>query len=277
LNNQENTEVGFAGLNGASFKYEVQGGGPALVLLHAGIADMRMWDSQIDAFAKHFQVVRYDMSGFGETAPVDGAFSHRSDLSALLSHLGIPSAHLLGCSMGGKTAIDFAIEYPEKVRSLVSVGASPGGLEFEGEPSAAWKEAVQAFKAGDLERTSEWEVVVWVDGPHRSPGEVDPAVRQLVYEMNLIALKNEAKELGEEQAMDPPAINRLEQVRSRVQIIVGDLDDPEILQAAEIVAAGIPGTKITTIEGTAHLPNMEEPERFNQIVVEFLSDLEKEV
>jgi pimeloyl-ACP methyl ester carboxylesterase len=80
LNNQESTEVGFADLNGASFKYEIRGDGPPLVLLYAGIADMRMWDSQIEAFAQHFRVVRYDMRGYGETAPVDGAFSHCSDL-----------------------------------------------------------------------------------------------------------------------------------------------------------------------------------------------------
>jgi pimeloyl-ACP methyl ester carboxylesterase len=76
---------------------------------------------------------------------------------------------------------------------------------------------------------------------------------------------------------DPPALNQLGQIRSLVQVIVGDLDDPEILRVAEFVAAEIQGTKIATIEGVAHLPNMEEPGRFNQIVIEFLSDLEKEV
>lgn len=110
--------------------------------------------------------------------------------------------------MGGGAAIDFVLRYPERARALVLVGSAVSGFESDEAPPREWDELVAADEAGDLERVSELEVRIWVDGPHRSPGEVDPAVRDLVREMNLIALHNEASGPGEEQSpliLLPPA------------------------------------------------------------------------
>ncbi len=97
------SQSGFAQLNGTQFYYEVAGSGPHLVLVHAGIADSRMWDEQFSVLARDFTVVRYDLRGFGQTLMVTGAFAHRHDLAALLQHLGIARTALIGCSMGGAT------------------------------------------------------------------------------------------------------------------------------------------------------------------------------
>src|SRR5215212_377472 len=117
-----NTQTGTADVNGARQFYEVVGKGKSLVLVHAGIADGRMWDPQVGPFAERYRVVRYDMRGFGGSPAVAGAYSHHEDLRVLLDALCVEEAVLVGCSMGAKTVLDFALAYPERARALVLVG-----------------------------------------------------------------------------------------------------------------------------------------------------------
>jgi 3-oxoadipate enol-lactonase len=217
-------ESGFAEINGARLYYEISGDGEPLVLVHAGIADGRMWEGQFAAFARRYRAVRYDMRGFGRSAMAEGPFSHHEDLHALLDSLVIERAFLVGCSMGGRTITDFALEHLGQVRALVLVGSAVSGFESSGDPPEQWEELVAADDAGDLERVSELEVQIWVDGPVRGPDQVDHAVRDLVREMNLIALKNEASGLGDERLLEPPAADRLAEIRVPTLVIVSDRD-----------------------------------------------------
>lgn len=246
-------ESGFAEVNDASLYYEILGEGEPLVLLHAGIADRRMWDEQFGAFAERKRVVRYDRRGFGRSALLGGPYSHHDDLRGLLDHLGIERASFVGCSTGGGAVIDFALSNPE--RALVLVGSAVSGVESDETPPEEWEELVAADEAGDLERVSELEVRIWVDGPYRDPGAVDPAVRDLVREMNLIALQSEASGLGE----------------IRAPTLVVALDRPEIVARSGLLAHSIPHAQRILMDGTAHLPNMEMPGEFNQAVLKFLA------
>lgn len=173
-------ETGMAEVNGARIFYEVAGEGEPLVLVHAGIADSRMWEDQLTAFAARYRVIRHDLRGFGMTAMVEGPFSHHEDLRALLDSLDVERAHLVGCSMGGGAVLDFALEYPQRVGNLVLVGSAVGGFAPDIDPPRQWDEILAADEAGDLERVSELEVQVWVDGPRRSSEEVDASIRDLV-------------------------------------------------------------------------------------------------
>src|SRR5215210_7981057 len=265
-------ETGTAEVNGAEFYFEVVGEGEPLVLVHAGIADSRMWEGQITAFADRYRVIRYDMLGFGRTQIVEGPFSHHEDLRGLLDFLDIDRAHLVGCSMGGGAVLDFALEYPDRIGNLVLVGSAVGGFRPEIDPPKQWDELVAADEAGDLERISELEVQIWVDGPGRSPDFVDASVRDLVREMNLIALRNEALELGEEWEPDPAAADRLPDVQATTLLIVGDEDQPRVLAAADLLEKELPNVRKVVMHGTAHVPNMERPEEFDRIVLEFLKD-----
>src|SRR5260221_6487910 len=263
-------------VNGAELHYDLAGSGPPLVLLHAGICDRRMWDGQLPALAEHFRVLRYDLRGFGETGPAAGPFSHVADLASVLDALGIERAHLLGCSKGGSTALDYALLHPQRVSGLVLVCSSPSGYK-PAQPvpeSAQWPAVVAAFDAGDLERCAELEVQVWVDGPTRAPDQVPAALRDKVRAMDLLVLQHEVASQGqEEQKTERPAAGRLAEVRAPTLVVTGDLDAPISLSSGEALAAGIPGARRVVIPGTAHLPNMEQPEVFNQIVLEFLAQL----
>ena len=265
-------ETGTAEVNGAKFYYEVAGKGEPLVLVHASIADGRMWGGQLTAFADRYRVIRYDMRGFGRTAMVDGPFSHHEDLRGLLDFLGLDRAHLVGCSMGGGAVLDFALEYPDRVGNLVLVGSAVGGFRPDFDPPKEWDELVAADEAGDLELVSELEVRIWIDGPGRSPDDVEAPVRELVREMNLIALRNEATELGDEWEPEPPAADRLPDVQASTLLIVGDEDQPRVFAAADLLEKELPNVRRVVMHGTAHLPNMERPEEFNRIVLDFLQD-----
>lgn len=262
--------TGTADVNGAELYYEVSGEGEPLVLVHAGIADGRMWDGQVESFAQRYRVIRPDLRGFGRSPMVEGPYSHHEDLRALLDALGVGRASFVGCSMGGGAVIDFALENPERVEALVLVGSAVGGFRFDEEPPEEWDELVAADEAGDLERVSELEVRMWVDGPLRGPDAVDPAVRDLVREMNLIALQNEAMQLGEELEPQPPAATRLSQVQAPTLVLVGEVDRPRPLAAADLLERELPDARKTVMTGTAHVPNMERPEQFNRLVLDFL-------
>jgi pimeloyl-ACP methyl ester carboxylesterase len=272
----------FIELNGAEFYYETAGAGPALVLIHAGICDSRMWDDQIAPLAARFQVIRYDMRGYGQTDPVDGPYAHYEDLRALLDHLSIEQAHLIGCSMGGTTALDFAVAYPDRVLSLTTVCSEPGGYEdldengeeIEEATPENWDQIVEAFKLGAYESVAEWETRFWVVGPERQADAVDRALQHKVYEMNLIALRNEALELGDNQPLDPPAADRLDEVQAPTLVIIGAVDQPVMRRAADYMATQITGAQKVVIPDTAHLPSMEEPATFNQIVMDFLTGVQ---
>ena len=266
---------GFVDILGAKFYYEAAGEGQPLVLVHAGIADSRMWDEQFAAFGQHYRVLRYDRRGFGLTPMVAGEYSHHDDLYSLLKQLGIQRAYLVGCSQGAKTVLDFTLEHPDMVGALVLVAPAVSGLIYNGTAPRQAQEYELAEQAGDIERVNELELQIWVDGAGRSPEQVDPGVRERVREMNAIALRTPGA-LGDEQSLVPPAAGRLGEVRTPTLIITGNYDTPRTLAAADYLVENITGARRVIIPGTAHLPNMEQPESFNRHVRTFLESLDVE-
>jgi pimeloyl-ACP methyl ester carboxylesterase len=262
---------GIAAVNGARIAYDVAGSGPPVLLLHAGIGDRRMWDAQVPAFAEHFTVIRFDARGFGETRKPDAPFSPYADAIGLLDHLGISRAHVVGVSMGSQTAIEAAIAAPERVSALVAVAARTG-TPVSSELRAGWERVDELYEAGDIGGAVEYELRMWVDGPDRSPDAVDPELRERVREMNA-ALFTRDDEAGEELPLDPPAAERLAEISAPTLIVYGDKDVMDVRQAAGPLAAAIPGARLAVIPDAAHLPQMERPQAFNEIVLRFLLGL----
>ncbi len=262
----------FAEVNGTRLYYEVAGEGHPLVLIHAGIADSRMWDDQWDLFARQYRVVRYDIRGCGKSPMPPEEFSLSDDLLTLLRLLGIDKTYLLGVSMGGGVALDFTLEHPEMVDGLILVGSGVGGREPSETLKQAWEKVEAAFNTGGIPAANEIEMQMWVDGPRRTPDQVDPTLRQRIGEMNA---NNFA--MGSDEArprrLDPPALNRLHEIRVPTLIVVGDLDQPDILESADLLESGIAGARKVVMHGTAHMPSMEQPDEFNRIVLDFLRGL----
>src|SRR5437588_5664174 len=270
---------GFAEVNGAKLYYEVAGAGHPLVLLHEGIAHSRMYDDQLNAFAQRYRVVRFDIRGFGQSAlpPGDKPVALHEDLYGLLTFLGIKKTYVLGMSMGGAIALDFTLTHPAMVDALILVAPGVSGYNmtsFETEYKAIGEEIEEAVKRGDYERASELEIRIWVDGPERTPQQVDPLVRQRVYEMNLHNYrKTAAAEFPPQQKLEPPASARLGEVAVPTCLIIGDKDVREMQSIIEKLEQSIPGARKIVMHDVAHALNMEQPEEFNRIVLDFLGSL----
>ena len=265
-------ESGFASVNGARLYYDLVGAldAPVVVLLHAGIADHRMWDPQLVAFAARFRVLRLDFRGFGESDLPPGPFSWRADLYGLLSLLGIARASLVGCSIGAGVALDAAVERPDLVEDLVLVGPGSGGTLPQSDFLRRYNEEEEvAHRAGDTERYAETNVRVWVDGPNRAPDQVAHSVREYVRSTTRGDLTRDWRN-APQQRLSPPAFTRLEEMHARTLLVAGDQDVPDISAAVDVLSARLPNARRHVIPNTAHLPNMEEATLFNQVVLEFL-------
>lgn len=272
--------VGYIDFKDWKLYYEMEGKGEPLVLCHAGFVDSRMWDDQWDSFTQNCKVLRYDMRGFGKSDSALGPISRRQELYDLLQKLGIKHANLLGCSMGGQMVIDFTLEHPEMVSSLIIVNGIPGGFQMQGEPPSQILEMLQAIEKGDLKRVSELQIHLWVDGIYRNQQQVDPHVRQKATEMNRIAVENETWSKADSQPLNPlnpPTVERLSEIGVPTLVLVGSLDHPEVLRAADLLVNKIKGAKKVVLSDTAHVPNMEKPTEFNQIILDFLGSMRRDL
>ena len=271
-------KTGYVNIVDGRLWYEISGDGDTLVLVHAGFVDSRMWDDQWDAFTQRYRVIRFDQRGFGKSDPAQGPVSRRADLLRLLDELEVERAILLGCSMGGEVAMDIALEHPERVSALIVASGTPSGFEMQGEPPRYVMEMIEAAQSGDLERTSDLQIRIWVDGPFREPEQVDSSVRQRAAEMNRIPVQHSTFFIADGQPvnpLDPPASTRLKEIRMPTLVIAGALDDPEILRAADVMASEVKGAQKAIISDSAHLQNMENPQMFNEAVLRFLDGLKK--
>jgi pimeloyl-ACP methyl ester carboxylesterase len=274
MSEHESMQTGFVESNGARLPYEIAGAGFPLVLIHAGVADRRMWDGQVAAFAGHYRTVRYDLRGFGKSVAAPGPFSHHEDLRAVLDGLGIARSHLVGLSLGGTTALDFALSEPERVAGLVVVCASPSGAPASDELRAGWRIIEERLDAGDVAGAIDHELRMWVDGPGRPEGAADPAVRAFVRRMEEVAFaRHETDPPMAEVKLAPPAVARLGEVRAPTLLIVGDRDYPEKVDHARRMAAEIPHARLEVVPDVAHMVNLEASELFNRLVRGYLDSV----
>ena len=269
------TKSGLANIDNAQIYYEAAGKGIPLVMIHAGVADSRQWNNEFAFFARNYQVIRYDMRGYGKSEPVDGEFSHLGDLISLLDTLELHEPLvMMGCSMGGGLAMDFALTYPSRAKALIMVDAGPSGLELNVPTPAKFAEVEKAFEAGELDLVAEIETQIWFDGMDRTPEQVNQAMRKLVYEMNRKALSHEVRQLGKRLPnTQSPAFDRLTALDIPVLVIVGAHDTPYVLAAADYMIEKLQSARKVIIKDAAHLPNMDQPHEFQGIVKAFLEGL----
>ncbi len=256
--------------DGARIAYDVDGVGEPVLLVHAGVANRSMWDGQVAALRDAYRVIRHDTRGFGETETDAVAFSNRADIAAVLDDVGEGSAHVVGLSRGGQIALDFAIELPDRVRTLTVAAGGVGGYASPDEVPAETWEAVEAMEeAKEWERLADWEADFWVEGPGQPRGRVDPAIRATVHGWILSNYRAE-KESGQPIVLDPPAGERLADLRAPLLVLYGTFDEPGTSDAMRHLAKSVRGARLEVFEGSAHMLNLEQPERFNRVLRAFL-------
>jgi 3-oxoadipate enol-lactonase len=253
---------------------EVAGDGPGVALLHSTVCDSRMWDREFPELAERYRVLRYDLRGFGRSPLPAEDWSNVDDLRALLDEVGLERPALVGLSGGAAVSLDFALAHPDRVRGLVLAAPAIGGLDWSAEVQRFGEQEDALLEAGDLDGAVELNVRLWVDGPSRGPDAVDPAVRAKVGEMQRRAFEVQlASEPGEHRRLQPPAIERLEEVAAPTLVIVGDADVSDVLERADLLARRVPGAQKVVLTDTAHMVNLERPEAFLRLVLDFLDGL----
>ncbi|MBC7723717.1 MAG: alpha/beta fold hydrolase [Burkholderiaceae bacterium] len=262
-------------VNGATIYYETEGhpGKPAIILIHAGIATLRMWDPLTPALADDHYVIRYDTRGSGGTTADSVDFSDRTDARDILDHLGVATATVIGCSRGGGIAIDLALESPHRIAGLVTICSGPSGLP-EVAPTDRENAAIdrldRAFEAGDWARLNELEVRLWALGTGRDPATLDPGFVELAYELNRPNLEH-ADEHPTPAPLDPPAFDRLVDITVPTLVTVGDHDLTEVLAAFEFLITSIPHADSARFADSAHLPSVEQADVFSRTLADWLA------
>lgn len=261
-------ETGFAA---DGLYYEVTGEGPALLFIHAGVADSRMWSGQIGLDG--YRTVAFDQRGFGKTEWVPASYADRRDVIAVMDHLGVESAVVVGCSLGGEVALHVALDSPERVDGLVLVGAMARGWE----PKDGWTEseleeqAMDALESGDIDTVVELDARMWLAGEGRSLDDVDPGLIHLFMEMDRIPTATEAERSEYVEPFDPPVNDRLDEIRVPTLVVVGAHDETLLIESAWYLADRLSDRPPAIIQNAAHLPSLERPAVFNQVLREFLA------
>jgi 3-oxoadipate enol-lactonase len=232
---------------------------PERILVHAGIADARMYRQQVETLAPARAL---DLPGFGQTPLASDSVDYRQFVR---ERLPSEPATLIGTSLGGTTALELALESPERVAALVLVGSGLDGHEWSEELRAFGEEEESALERGDLEAAVEANVKLWL------ADDADPEVRALVADMQRSAfeLQRGYDDLRIER-IDPPASTRLGAIRVPTLVVTGDEDVRDIHEIADTLAAEIPNAERAHIAGAGHLPSLERPDDFDRVVLAFL-------
>lgn len=271
------SEKGMLAVNGAKLAYEVAGTGPAIVLIHAGVADMSMWDEPFRDLSKQYRVLRYDTRGFGESVTESVSFSNRADLLALMDHLKIERAVIVGNSRGGQIAVDFALEHPSRVSGVVFVA---GGLSgFDQTPASVMKVNSPAeqnvfgqidalYEKKDLETAAELEANTWASGPEQKPDRAPAAIRERLRKMILHNNRTHTTE-PKPIVLSPPAATRLSELKAPALVMIGTLDESVTRSSADYLAARAPNGRKIVFPNTAHMISLEHSKEFIREVTAF--------
>jgi 3-oxoadipate enol-lactonase len=249
-----------------SIFYETVGSGDVIILIHDGLIHREVWDNQFSDFAKDHKVIRYDRRGYGKSSPAEGIYSHLDDLDSLFSQLKIGKACLIACSSGGALAIDFTLKYPEKVSSLVLVGAVVGGFSYTRHFITRGGHLPSSFNDDQEE-----SLYYASDDPYLIYSK-NTAARERAIEL----VKNNPQRVYNRPRyirQPIPAYQRLNEIKVPVLIMAGEFDIPDVHAHAGAINAGIPDSRRIIIPDAGHLVPLEQPALFNEAVTEFLNSL----
>jgi pimeloyl-ACP methyl ester carboxylesterase len=251
---------------GGALAYDEAGRGRAVILLHGAFLDRGTWDLQMPAFAARHRTVRYDIRPFGESTVPDKPYRTTDDLLALMDALKIERAHLVGHSFGGGVAIDFALEHPARVASLMLVNSGVAGAPM---PAEEQQQAMQVFtsaKESEAKAVEAWLALgLW--SASRARSEVMKAIERITAR-NAARFRMAAPPFV---PITPPAIGRLGEIRSPTLVVTGDRDTPGNRANSELAAKAIPGARLVVIPGADHAIPIGWAKELNEAVLAFLA------
>ena len=232
------------------------GDGVPIVLLHPGIGDSRAWDLVMPGLSGH-RVLRYDVRGYGRSPQPTQEFSLTEDLETVLDQLNLEHVLLVGCSMGGGTALSVTLAHPERVRGLVLLCPGVPGFPMPAEPELDAEYAVLEANR-DVEGLVQFGLRHWA-----AAGADEVAVSQL--RASVPAWFDQSEYLKP----DPPVYDRLHEIQAPSVVMVGDKDRPILAAVAGGTFARIPGCEFVWLPGVDHFPSLREPQVVTDTILRF--------
>jgi pimeloyl-ACP methyl ester carboxylesterase len=263
---QTKVETGFMDVDGGKIYYEMAGKGDVIVLVHDGSLHNVTWDEQFFAFAENYKVIRYDRRGYGKSSFPEKAYSNVEDLNAVFNFCNVKKAAVIGMSAGGGLAIDFTLEYPDKVTSLVLVGAVVSGYGYT-DHFLSRGGRLDAAVFSNPEKLIDY---MFKKDPYTIYSENREAKQKalkwmLAHPHNYDFSKNRLI-IGPKR----PALGALGEINVSVLIVVGEYDIPDVHSHAGAIEAGIKNSERVVVKNAAHLVPLEKPHEFNRLAREFL-------
>lgn len=258
-------DSGFIEVDGGKLYYEMAGIGENIVLLHDGMVSNEIWDYQFPLLAKYYRVIRYDRRGYGKSSDPSAPYSDIEDLNEVFIKLGIERAILFGMSSGGGCVIDFTLKYPDKVKSIILVGAVVGGYGYTSHMTYRGGHLKSPADMADPEKAARY--FVWED-PYEIYSE-NQAAKQKIAEI----LKRNMHRPFNRQYYKPPeriAARFLSEIKIPALVLVGEYDIPDVHAHAGVIHFGIPGARREVIMKSGHLIPFEQPGEFNSAAFRFL-------
>ena len=269
---------GYIDVDGGKLYYDITGNGEPIIFLHNGMIHSVVWDGQIGEFSKQYKTICYDRRGYGKSPQTESEYSNVEDLNTLLEELEIKRANLIGISAGARISIDFAIQYPEKVSSLVLVGPVVSGFSFTrhfflrgghatidilNDPKALLnymltEDPYSIYSKNEETRLKAIEIL------KENPQNLDRQRFRLNRDLNL------------------NSISKLNNIKVPTLIISGEFDIPDVHAHSGAINAAIPNSRRVVVNDAAHLVPFEKPPIFNEYVIGFykntklISMIEKE-
>ncbi len=250
--------------------YSVKGEGEPLILIHGNFNDSRVWDYQVEYFADYYKVIYYDQRGYGKSDTPTSVFSHYEDLKALFDQLGIRKANIIGSSLGGSVAVDFALQYPQLVNKLILVAPSINGCRYPLRVVLEGMKNIFFLKSKGFEAAIEkfignpfWEYFF--------PSENRQEAREKVLETVKTQKNFYSWDFKLAMPHKPLANKRLQEIHVPVLIVISDKDKAFNIKVCEYVCKNIKNSKKIVMSDCGHLPFVEKPQEFNRYVLDFLS------
>ncbi|MBB5895788.1 alpha/beta fold hydrolase [Kutzneria kofuensis] len=251
-------------VDGGEIHYEIAGTGSPVVLLHPGALSSRTWDREFELLTAEHTVVRYDARNHGQSSTATEPYANHDDLRLLLDGLGIDRASLVGMSLGSRTSVDFALAWPDRVDRLMLNSPGVSGMTFKDPFILDQLERLQA--AQSVEDVVDALLRMWVDGPHRAPGQVDPEVRARCERIKTDTVSRHGTG-WRIRPVEVGAIDRLAELAMPITVVLADLDSPDIADVVERIVGDAKRAELVTVSDAGHIVNLEQPERFAEILL----------
>ncbi|WP_225744018.1 alpha/beta fold hydrolase [Marinilactibacillus sp. Marseille-P9653] len=251
----------------ATLSIETSGSGETLLLLHAGIADKRMWTKEVDYLSRHFQVINIDLPGFGKSEILGNCIDFTETINSVMHHYQLTEVILMAASFGGKIAIDYTLLYPDKVSKLILISPAVSG----------WQNSLEL---DDYERKEETAETVldsielnyqfWIER-NLDKQFLSDANKNLLYDMlgNLFSKETDHVEEIEQVENSLLLLNKLE---LPLLMINGDHDVVDFLEIGRYMEKVVQSSKRVLIPFATHLPNFNNEKLFKKTVLSFLID-----